>query len=78
MFLSLVCMTAETQKGLLAWLSRFTGTNMQESLPGAIVATHFPRETYLYGEIEHNKLQAPPKQSSGIYKELWDGLVRVS
>ena len=50
---------------------------MQESLPGARVATHFPREASLYGEIECNKLQAPLKQSSGICKELQDGLVGV-
>lgn len=70
-------MTSETQKGLLTWLLRFTDTKMQESLPGAIVATHFPREASSYEEIEH-ELQAPPKQSSGIHKKLQDGLVEVS
>lgn len=47
---------------------------MPERLPGATAETPFPREASLYGEIEH-KLQAPPKQSSGVYKE--DGLVGV-
>lgn len=48
---------------------------MQESLPGAIAAIHFPREASLYGKIKHE--QAPPKQSSGIHKELQDGLVEI-
>lgn len=71
-------MTSETQEGLLTWLSRSIDINMREGLPGAIVAIHFPREASLYGETEHNKLQAPLKKSSGVYKELQDGLVGLS
>lgn len=68
--LPLVCLKTQTQEFDMAvhipWY-RFVG----DSSWCNCCNTFFAREASLCGKSECNKLQAPPEQSSGIYKDLW-------